>query len=75
MYVCVTRVACMFKPVISAFYDDKNSEKTLKGAGLGVWCWGRLQISLKNNLFFALRALGERSWKCCSGHKKVNSLS
>lgn len=26
----------MFKPVISALYDDKNSEKMLKGAGQGV---------------------------------------
>lgn len=35
-----TRVARMFKPVISALYDDKYSEKTLKGAGLCVWWWG-----------------------------------
>lgn len=41
MCACVyTRVARMFKPVISALYDDKYSEKTLKGAGLCVWWWG-----------------------------------
>lgn len=38
--------AC-FKPVISALYDDKNSEKMLKGAGRGVWCWGSRKFSLK----------------------------
>lgn len=32
MCVCVTGVACMFKSVISALYDDKNSEKIVKGA-------------------------------------------
>lgn len=69
--VCVCTLARMFKPVISALYDDKYSEKTLKGAGLCVWWWGRLQCSVKIIFSFARRALVERSGKCCSGDKKV----